>query len=258
MDLSQSVALVTAQGGEFRWLSEAPSTNSLLLANSQLPHFSVFATDNQTSGRGRAGRVWQAPAGASLAVSVLLRPSVAANLNHLGWLPLLAGLAMTKTVNTWVGNKAAVKWPNDVLVADRKITGVLSEMTPDFTAVVIGAGLNIFLSEADLPVETATSLLIEGAENLSLDALLANYLANLNSLYKAFEKNQFDPNRSGLRQAVIENCTTINRKVRAILPGDSQIEGTAVTIEDTGRLVIMVEGNPVAVAAGDIVHMRHN
>ncbi|MFM6980955.1 MAG: biotin--[acetyl-CoA-carboxylase] ligase [Micrococcales bacterium] len=259
MVLSQSDALVTGLGGRFEWLESATSTNSLLLAKPDLPHFSVLATDNQIAGRGRAGRVWQAPAGASLAISVLLKPQLSSgNLNQLGWLPLLAGLAMSRTVAPLVEGKTGVKWPNDVLVSDRKISGVLSELLPDLSGLVIGAGLNIHLTEEQLPVATATSLQIEGAVQLATDYLLSSYLQNLHLLYSSFALAEFDANRSGLRAAVTANCLTLGRQVKAVMPGDSEIFGKAVALDDDGRIVLEVDGKLVAVAAGDIVHMRHN
>lgn len=258
MDFSQSASLVASKSGHFEWLSEATSTNSLLLERAAAPHFSVLATDNQVAGRGRAGRIWQAPAGASLAISILVRPKVSGNLNQLGWLPLLAGLAMANTVNSLLGPKAKVKWPNDVLVNERKISGLLSELLPDLTGVVIGAGLNLTLTEQQLPVPTATSLALEGLETIDADAVLASYLEEFDQLYSAYENAGFDANRAGLRKVVIENCATIGRQVRAILPGDREEFGRAVDIDDSGRLIIEVNGQPMSVAAGDIVHMRHN
>lgn len=259
MDSTQSAKFVSSLGGDFEWLVEATSTNSLLLAKPSAAHFSVLATDNQLAGRGRAGRIWQAPAGASLAISILLKPQLSsANLNQLGWLPLLAGLAMSRVVKAKIRSATGVKWPNDVLVGERKISGILSELSQDLQSVVVGAGLNVNLSEADLPVPTATSIAIEGGSQRDLDDLILNYLENFSELYLQFEASGFDANRSGLRQAVIDNCVTLGREVRAILPAEVEVLGRAVTIDDTGRLIIDVAGKPFAVAAGDIVHMRHN
>lgn len=259
MDSTQSAKFASSLGGDFEWLTEATSTNLLLLAKASAPHFSVIATDNQVAGRGRSGRSWQAPAGASLAISVLLKPQLSsANLTQLGWLPLLAGLAMSRVVKANVSGDTGVKWPNDVLVGERKISGILSELSQDLQGVVVGAGLNVMLSEAELPVPTATSLAIEGSTETELDALILNYLENFSELYSAFETSGFDANLSGLRQAVIDTCVTLGREVRAILPAETEVLGRAVTIDDTGRLVIDVDGKPFAVAAGDIVHMRHN
>lgn len=271
MVFSKTSALVDLAGGRFEWREQCGSTNTELSGlASQHPSawhdFSVFATANQIAGRGRSGRAWQAPAGSSLAISVLFRPNLVSQteLAKLSWLPLLAGLAMTKTVNSFLPEpKAKVKWPNDVLVGENKICGILSEVLPDLSGVVVGSGLNLTLTREQLPVETATSLAIEGAdlaegETHRFDEVLSDYLTNLRQWYQRFAAAGFDANKSGLRQAVIENCVTLNREVRAILPGDTEQIARAITIDDSGRLVLEWQNQVQAVSAGDIVHMRHN
>lgn len=276
------------------WRDQAGSTNLDLVQLAQhesLPDFTVMVTANQVAGRGRSGRTWQAPANTSLAISVLLRPRIEdqADLGKLGWLPLLGGLAMAQNVQELLGGVSGaaaasvsglkpaigVKWPNDVLVQERKISGVLSELVPlnqpgsaagqfgPSVAVVIGAGINLTMTREQLPVETATSLTLEGADlpfDLAerLDLVLSGYLERLSFWYRKFTEARLSAVTSGLRQAVIDNCVSLNREVRAILPGDTEQVGRAVTIDDSGRLVLEVAGQPMPVAAGDIVHLRHN
>jgi len=262
------------------WRDQAGSTNLELieLAKAEaLPDFTVLVTANQVSGRGRSGRSWQAPADTSLAISVLLRPRLEdqSDLGKLGWLPLLGGLAMAQNVQSLLGPESAsvtgVKWPNDVLVSERKICGVLSELVQlnpadgrfgTELAVVIGAGVNLTLTEEQLPVPTATSLALAGAklpESLDerLDLVLSGYLERLSHWYGRFTDARLSAVVSGLRSAVIENCVSLGREVRAILPGDTEQVGRSVTIDDSGRLVLEVNGQPFSVAAGDIVHLRH-
>lgn len=249
----------------FEFVAETGSTNADLIANSaNTDDFSVLVAGFQSAGRGRAGRDWVAPAGSSLFVSVLLKPGGVAATNF-SWLPLLAGLAMTKTVAALIPEAAVgLKWPNDVLVGEKKISGVLSELVGDLSGVVIGAGLNVLQNKAELPIENASSLQIEGAKNLDLDEVLAVYLENLRGLYQAWVAAGGNAVASGLRNQVIEACVTLdhggNNRVRAILPGDAEIIGAAVGIDDTGRLIVQPDGEKevVAVAAGDIVHLRHN
>lgn len=252
------------------WAAEAGSTNVELIrlaGQDNLPDFTVYATANQVAGKGRAGRVWEAPADSALAISVLLRPNGAsANLvPNLGWLPLLGGLAMSLTVADLLESQTVgVKWPNDVLVDDRKITGVLTELVTvaGQIAVVLGAGINVSQSQEQLPIANATSLQIEGAVlpatlDERLDAVLAAYLTHLSHWYQRFVAADFDPAVSGLLDAVSQNCLTIGRPVRAILPGDAELLGTAVGLDATGRLILDAAGTRHTISAGDIVHLRH-
>ncbi len=246
---------------DLTFVAETGSTNADLVANfANAQDFSVLVAGFQTAGRGRSGRDWLAPAGSSLFVSVLLKPSLVAA-NRFSWIPLLAGLAMAKTVAQFLPNKkVSLKWPNDVLVESNKVSGVLSELLPDLSGVVVGAGLNILQTKAELPIEAATSLVIEGNSDASIDAVLAGYLQNLKELYESWVSANGDAVQSGLRNQVIESCSTLGLSVKAILPGEQELLGKAVGIDDTGRLILQPDSGAevVAVAAGDIVHLRHN
>jgi BirA family biotin operon repressor/biotin-[acetyl-CoA-carboxylase] ligase len=266
MQLSASQKLTP----RLEWRQETGSTNLDLIqfaAGENLPHFTVLATANQVAGRGRAGRVWQAPKDSALAISVLLKPNLTPtdNLGGLGWLPLLAGLAMSEAVAELLpDNQVGVKWPNDVLVNQQKISGILTEMTNqgNQVAVVVGAGVNITQTQQELPIPTATSLALNGADLANgiderLDRVLSGYLESLRRHYQAFADSNFDAQASGLRSAVIQNCVTLGQEVRAILPGDRELVGRAADIDVSGRLILDVADVPTAVAAGDIIHLRH-
>ena len=249
-------------------LDETGSTNAQLVARasagadgSPLEHFAVLATTNQTAGRGRLGRTWVAPPGTSLAVSVLLAPP-GATLERLGWVPLLAGLAMCRAVRGLlpesVDGRAAVvglKWPNDVQVGGAKVSGILAEVVPGPDAVVVGAGLNLTMTAEQLPVPTATSLTLEGAAPDDLvDRALAAYLRALRILVDDFVRDGFDAGR-GLRAAVLAECTTIGSMVRVERP-DGNVVGRAVDIDGDGRLVVEAGGRTITSAAGDVIHLR--
>ena len=267
MDLSRSTPLTS----RLLWLDEVGSTNSDLVARvnsedgSSWPDFSVIATDNQVAGKGRFGRDWKAPAGASLAVSVLLRPHTPAGRplppESLGWFGLLAGLAMTRACNSVLleGKRAMIKWPNDVLISGRKVCGVLSELvtTPDGMALVVGTGVNIALAEDQLPVPTATSLAIEGAHT-SVDELLAAYLTEFSRITKVFVSAAGNVRSSGLLDQIRDECDTIGRSVRVELPTGDNPVGTAIGINEEGSLVVEMANcaEPLVVSAGDVTHLR--
>jgi BirA family biotin operon repressor/biotin-[acetyl-CoA-carboxylase] ligase len=245
-------------------MDQTGSTNSDLVAAAVVdaaswPDLSVLCASSQTAGRGRAGREWESKAGSSLAVSILVRPNEV-SLEHFGWLPILAGLAMTQTVAALLPQaRVELKWPNDVLVNDKKISGVLSELLPDGRGVVIGAGLNLSQIQSELPIAAATSLALEGIL-VSFEAALESYLGNFVKLYREFVEHRGNSDACGLRRSAQAKCGSIGRRVRAVMPGDQEIEGTAVSIDESGRLLISVDGQDqlFVVAAGDIVHLRHN
>ncbi|TFD10287.1 biotin--[acetyl-CoA-carboxylase] ligase [Cryobacterium sp. TMT1-66-1] len=274
MEFSLSRTEVT----RFEYRSEAASTNDVLkeLATTDAaawPDFSALVTDNQTQGRGRLGRVWLAPTGKALAISVLIRPQLPPA--TLGWFPLLAGAAMTRAVKNVVeksmkpveGVKEAedprhdvtLKWPNDVLIDGYKVCGILCELLPDASGIIIGAGLNLSLDEHDLPTLTSTSLLLVTRTAPDPDAVLAAYLHELATLYRAFLKANGDAQHSGLHQQVEELCGTLGSAVRVELPGGTDLVGTATGIDAEGRLRVVnqVDGEERSVAAGDVTHLRY-
>jgi len=239
----------------FEYVDQTGSTNTDLVAAATLsprdyPHLSVLVTGSQTAGRGRTGRAWVSPAGKSLSISVLVRP-LGWSVESYGWLPLLAGVAMRRAVEIALpGRQVGLKWPNDVQVEGRKISGILSELLPGATGVVIGAGINLTLEKDELPIEAATSLLLEGSE-ISPDDFLAGYLEALAGLLTNF---------NDLPAIVRAECSTIGQNVRAIFPDASEQVGLATGIDDSGRLLISVPEMEelLAVSAADIQHLRHN
>ena len=263
--------LTSARASRLEWMATVGSTNTELArrVNSepveQWPHLAVLATDDQTAGKGRLGRDWSAPAGSSLAISVLVRPSTPSgrplNPEALGWFGLLAGLAMARACNTISGvSEATLKWPNDVLIENRKVCGVLSEVVVGNgpLAIIVGAGINMTLTEELLPVPTATSLALAGATDPEADAILAAYLDEFSRLVGVFLAAEGDVHSSGILTAVTQECGTLGRSVRVELPDGNQLVGTASAIAASGAIVVTpADGTDnVEVAAGDVTHLR--
>ena len=211
----------------------------------------VFTTHVQTSGRGRLDRSWDAPPGSGIAVSVVLRPDGVAAARW-AWLPLLVGLAVDAALHD-LGVDSAVKWPNDVLVEDRKIAGILLERveTPTGPAAIVGIGLNVSMTRAELPVPTATSLALEDATTVDRTVVLRAVLRAVEGLYRAWVATGGDP-ASGLRDAYLRRCATIGLAVRVQMPDGHDLVGPAQSVDEHGRLV--VDGSPVS--AGDVTHVR--
>lgn len=244
---------------EPRWariavVDEAGSTNADLLADVGAPVRSVLVAEHQVAGRGRFSRVWTSPPGAGLTFSVLLRPDVP--VQHWGWLPLLAGVALHEAVDAVTGLHTELKWPNDLLAADgRKLAGILAQTSGDGDAVVIGIGLNVDTTAAELPVETATSLALAGAGPVDRTDLLSAVLTGLDARYAQWSDCRGEAEPCGLAQAYTDACATIGRRVRVVL-ADTAVEGQAVAVDPVGRLVVRTPTGEQVVAAGDVEHVR--
>ncbi|MGO3061059.1 biotin--[acetyl-CoA-carboxylase] ligase [Corynebacterium casei] len=236
--------------------AQTGSTNTDLMQAEVVQDRAVLLADEQVSGKGRLGRVWSAPAKTQIIQSVVLLPR---SLDHLGTLPLAAGLAVTDIVEG-----AQLKWPNDVQIEGKKLCGILAEAGPvggaasgkggSFGAasagepaarVVLGLGLNVSLSKEQLPIENATSLALEGQETDRTELTIAL----LTALHKRLKQwvNQ-DPE---LMKDYRKVSSSIGMSVRLEAPtGD--IYGEVLGVADDGR--INVGGQYYS--AGDVVHLR--
>jgi BirA family biotin operon repressor/biotin-[acetyl-CoA-carboxylase] ligase len=259
LPLARSVAsrlvVVPSTGSTNRDLIEQASASP-----SEWPHLSVLLTDDQTAGRGRRDRQWRAPAGSSLAISVLLRPAELPGtlpVGAFGWLPLLAGLAMKRAITAAGATGVELKWPNDLLIGAKKVCGILAELLPDASAVVVGSGLNLTIGADELPVETATSLLLAGVAEPDPDAVLAAYLDELRVLTYELANAGGDAEGSGIRSLLERECATVGREVRIELPDGSIVTAHASGLDATGRLMVITDAGPRAVAAGDVTHLRY-
>jgi BirA family biotin operon repressor/biotin-[acetyl-CoA-carboxylase] ligase len=243
-------------------LGPTESTNAVVAdrARGGAPEGLVVATEHQTAGRGRLDRTWETPAGSALTFSVLLRPTVPPA--QWPWLPLLTGYAVAKALAA-AGFGARLKWPNDVLLGDRKVAGILVERVEGEggPAAVVGIGLNVLLTEDQLPVPTATSLLVESAGLAhpvpSRTALLATLVETFSEAYDAWQAGIGDGSTERLRESYARVCSTLGLDVEVAMPDGSTLAGRATGLDEHGRLVVApVAGPEVAVGAGDVVHVR--
>ena len=264
LDAAAVRAAVVRPGGLWRTVEVTAvtgSTNADLLARAAAgePEGAVLAAEHQSAGRGRLGRAWTSPPRAALTFSVLLRPSAVPRA-RLGWLPLLAGVAVAAAVRAVAAVDAQLKWPNDVLAGLSKLAGILAEAAGD--AVVVGIGVNVSTGPAELPPPgpgglAATSLAIEGAATADRAVLLAEILAGLERRYRAWSAAFGDTERSGLRAEYTGLCGTLGRRVRVELPGGRVLDGVAAALDTDGRLLVGVPPDAdLPVAAGDVVHLR--
>ncbi|HVC71399.1 MAG TPA: biotin--[acetyl-CoA-carboxylase] ligase [Acidimicrobiales bacterium] len=272
--------------GEVRRFAELDSTNRYLLdeARAGAPAGLVVVAGHQTAGRGRLGRRWEAPAGANLLVSVLLRPRLAVEELHLCSvvMALAARTACARTADV----EARLKWPNDLLVGEKKIGGILAESVADSVAdgagpptksgparraVVVGLGLNVAwpapegqpgLVPPTVPADegtaptgglgAASSLWRESVRRPEPAELLTVLLAELDLRLGELESAE------GRRRLVAEYrgcCESLGRQVMVILPGE-RLTGSVVDISVEGHLLVDVGVCIRTITAGDIVHLR--
>lgn len=241
-------------------VEETPSTNALAagLAREGAADGTCLVAEHQSAGRGRLDRSWETPRGTSLALSLVVRPDLPPA--SWPWLPLLAGGAVAGAL-TGEGFEAGVKWPNDVLLGDRKVAGILVERveTSGGAAAVVGIGINVAMTAAELPVPTATSLELERGGPVDRTGLLLEVLTALRGTYDEWSPVLGRDPRGAERLAAAygASCVTVGREVRVDLPDGGELLGLAVGIDTGGRLEVRTDdGRRVAVAAGDVVHVR--
>jgi BirA family biotin operon repressor/biotin-[acetyl-CoA-carboxylase] ligase len=240
---------------DVRRFASIDSTNTALLgaARDGAAEGLVFVADHQTAGRGRLDRRWEAPAGSSLLVSVLLRPSIVPS--HAHWVSAAVGRAASDACATVAGVGALLKWPNDLVVGDRKNGGMHAQAVVEggsVRAVVVGVGLNVNWP-TPLPDElaaTATACNIVAGHDVDRDALLEVFLECLGARYTALEW-------PSMLADVRARSATLGRQVRVELPGDRVLVGRAADVAEDGALLVETRpGEVIRVSVGDVVHLR--
>ncbi len=254
---------LTGTGGPLRAVEvteETGSTNADLLARHRAGETiagTVLVAEHQSAGRGRHGRSWSAPARSQIAFSVGVdatgMPPAA-----WGWLPLLAGVAVADAVHATTGVEPGLKWPNDIQVGPpegpHKLGGILAEVASPDPVIVLGVGLNVTMTPAEVPDPRATSLLMLGSTMLDRSALLGSVLAELTARLDRWRAT------GGPDQRLIADyrrlSVTLGSRVHALLPGDREIVGLATDLDEVGQLLIDTGAQTIAVSAGDITHLR--
>ncbi|HVE74957.1 MAG TPA: biotin--[acetyl-CoA-carboxylase] ligase [Mycobacteriales bacterium] len=220
-------------------VEEAASTNALAAERArsgEVPGL-VIVAETQSAGRGRLDRTWVSPPRAGLTFSALVEV-----VGSPTWLPLLAGVAVASALRSHAGIVATLKWPNDVLVDGRKVGGILSELaTP--TCAVLGVGLNVSTTAAELPAPQAGSLLLAGASTTDRDTVLRAVLRQLRQV--------LDDPEAG-KAAYPDLCSTLGHEVQLELPHGATVTGTADGLDENGRIIVA----GTAYGAGDVVHLR--
>jgi BirA family biotin operon repressor/biotin-[acetyl-CoA-carboxylase] ligase len=239
------VALQAVAGPQWqvRLYAEAGSTNALATADPA--RHRVVVADHQQAGRGRLDREWVTPPGAALTFSAVFDPVVDTE----WWpvLPLVAGYAVADAL----GDVARLKWPNDVMLGEQKVCGILVERVNSRPPmVVIGIGINVDQTEDELPVPTATSLALAG-HPADRTELFGRVVGSLRVWLGRFAQHPqtFMEQYRGL-------SASLDRDVRVDLPGEQTVEGRVADFDEHGRMLLETVNGSVTLSAGDVVHVR--
>ena len=244
-DANQSLGgRVPPSGWRVRRVAETGSTNAdmVVAARGSAPHHSVLVADFQSQGRGRLDRQWEAAPGANLLTSLLFRPHLAPD-RPIQQYTHMVGLAARTSCTALAGIAVDMKWPNDLLVDDRKLAGILAQGGDDF--VVVGIGVNVAWSP------DGAVCLREASGNGTLEPLdvLMRMLVEIDRLEGL--------SVADLHREYVSSLSTIGREVRIERIDGTFLEGRALDVDDDGRLVVL-DSCAVThrVEVGDVIHLR--
>ncbi|ULA58266.1 MAG: Biotin--[acetyl-CoA-carboxylase] ligase [Nitrospira sp.] len=263
-----------AFGRALHYSASTASTNADALAYLQQPattsspHGLVILADCQTAGRGRRGRTWHSPPQGNLYFSLIVVPQPGATriLPWLTWVPLLSALAAADCLSHQTGIPVSVKWPNDLLIHDKKVGGILCEQTTtaDRTmAIIIGIGLNINAPPSTFPEDLqpgATTLAAEAGQTCDRVAILADLLLRLEQRLDRL----FHDGPAGMIEEFTQRCSTIGKIIRVTLEEQGMVQGIAESIGPDGCLRLRVASNEspappstlLEVRSAEVVHLR--
>lgn len=241
-------------GSEILFLPEIDSTNNLAKKHSKnnAQEGLVIIAESQTGGRGRMGRSWHSPPETGIYLSILLKPNLKPD--HLSFITLLAGVSAISTINEISHQPANLKWPNDILINDKKVCGLLCEMTQEkgsSFSVVIGIGINVNQLPEQFPKDlkkTATSLRIVNGSPINRLTVIRSLLTTLDREYRFFLA---EGGHSVIKKWKL-NTDLFGKKV-SVKRGSVIITGTAMNLDELGRLVLRRDnGHAEVIDSGEV------
>lgn len=230
-------------GRTIYYFDTTDSTNNEAKKHSDCPEGTVFAAKVQTAGRGRKGRNWASDSN-GLWFSILLKPDISPE--EVSQITLVLGIAVTNVIKN-----SYIKWPNDIVMGNKKLAGILTEMSTTenkVNYVVAGIGININTPVfSDEISDIATSLYIENGIEYSKEKILADLCSEIEFWYKKFRKSGF----SECREEYISRCITLNREV-CIKNGNDSYIGRAVDVNNNGELTVKTDKGDTDVLSGEV------
>jgi BirA family biotin operon repressor/biotin-[acetyl-CoA-carboxylase] ligase len=233
------------------------STNDLAaqLAEQGEPEGTIVTSEQQTVGRGRLGRKWHSPPKSGIYVSVILRPKFKPELAP--GLSVMTALALRDAIHSICPGEVRIKWPNDILIANRKTAGILTELYADkekIDFVIIGVGINVNMKAEEFPADlraTATSIRRVNKRRADRIQLLQSFLKCLEKEYERYRKDQLAGSLKRIRRHSSLIGTTVELNM-----GRQTIRGKAVDIDKSGALVVDIDDRQVSVAGGEVTVVK--
>ena len=244
-----SKSIITSQISQYWRVSVVDLTASTQSDLAELVNASVaksgevIAAEFQSNGRGRLDRTFKAPPQSALLFSFYIAPQRARS--DWSFISFLAALAMREVITENLAENITLKWPNDILIGEKKVAGLLAQISND--GIIIGLGINVAMTIEELPVETATSLAISGSKQLDRNLILSKFLNLFADNFANWEDG------ADFLDRYSQVCATLGRQVQIEVTGRTNRIGIAQSINEFGALVL-ADGFEVNV--GDVVHLR--
>ena len=230
---------------------DSTNTKAQELAEKGYPSGTLVVADKQESGKGRRGRSWVSPSGTGIFMTLMIKPDI--NPNNASMLTLVAALAVAKAITSVTGEKALIKWPNDIVINGKKVCGILTEMNAQFdyiNHIVVGIGINVYNESFPEEIsQMASSLMIEaGGKRFHRAQIIAETMSYFEQYYDTFLKTQ---DLSALVREYDELLVNRNKSVRVLDPKEP-FDGKAMGITPKGELIVDTWESRKLVSSGEV------
>lgn len=230
---------------------DSTNTKAQELAEKGYPSGTLVVADKQESGKGRRGRSWVSPSGTGIFMTLMIKPDI--NPNNASMLTLVAALAVAKAITSVTGEKALIKWPNDIVINGKKVCGILTEMNAQFdyiNHIVVGIGINVHNESFPEEIsQMASSLMIEaGGKRFHRAQIIAENMSYFEQYYDTFLKTQ---DLSALVMEYDELLVNRNKSVRVLDPKEP-FDGKAMGITPKGELIVDTWESRKLVSSGEV------
>ncbi len=244
-------------GNDIACYGSVKSTNDIAKENAEngARHGTVIIADQQTKGRGRFGRVWHSPPGCGASISIILRPDFLPE--NAPSLSLIIALALVETLNEYCSGHARIKWPNDVLLEEKKTAGILTELSADKNKInylIVGIGININQSAEDFDDEIkdiATSVRIIKGKKINRAELVGRFLSQFEKEYIEYSENLLLNSLDRLRK-----YSSLVGETVSLSLGKKIITGKVVDINPDGSLVVDQNGERISLTCGEVTVIK--